>query len=61
MSAQQQPKFCLSRAEGEGAFILKAGDSVYQPLRHVHDFIGYREDIEIFELASPADHSSIDV
>ena len=47
--------------QGEGEFILKAGDFVYHPPPHVQDFMEYSEDIEIFELASPADHSSIDV
>lgn len=47
--------------EGEGEFILRAGDFVYHPPRHVHDFMDYSPDIEIFELASPADHSAIDV
>lgn len=47
--------------EGEGEFVLEAGDFVYHPPRHVHDFMDYSEDIEIFELASPADHSAIDV
>jgi len=46
---------------GEGAFALKAGDFVYHPPGHVHDFMEYSEDIEIFELASPADHSCVDV
>jgi mannose-6-phosphate isomerase-like protein (cupin superfamily) len=47
--------------EGEGEFVLKAGDFVYHPPRHIHDFMEYSDDIEIFELASPADHSAIDV
>ncbi len=47
--------------EGEGEFILEAGDFVYHPSRHVHDFMDYSEDIEIFELASSANHHSIDV
>jgi mannose-6-phosphate isomerase-like protein (cupin superfamily) len=47
--------------EGEGEFVLSAGDFVYHPSGHVHDFMEYSEDIEIFELASPADHSAIDV
>ena len=41
--------------------MLKAGDFVYHPPGHVHDFMDYSDDIEIFELASPADHSAIDV
>ena len=47
--------------EGEGEFVLKAGDFVYHPPKHVHDFMEYSDDIEIFELAAPADHSAIDV
>ena len=47
--------------EGEGEFVLEAGDFVYHPPRHVHDFMDYSEDIEIFELASPANHHSIDI
>jgi len=47
--------------EGEGEFVLKAGDFVYHPPRRVHDFMEYSADIEIFELAAPADHSAIDV
>ena len=47
--------------EGEGEFVLRAGDFVYHPKGHVHDFMEYSEDIEIFELASPAHRHSIDV
>jgi len=47
--------------EGEGEFVLEAGDFVYHPPRHVHDFMQYADDIEIFEPASPADRSAIDV
>ena len=47
--------------EGEGEFVLNAGDFVYHPPGHVHDFMEYSEDIEIFELASPADHSCVNV
>ncbi len=47
--------------EGEGEFVLHAGDFVYHPPRHIHDFMEYSDDIEIFELASPANHSAIDV
>ena len=47
--------------EGEGEFVLKAGDFVYHPPGHVHDFMEYSEDIEIFELSSPADHHAVDV
>ena len=47
--------------QGKGEFVLKAGDFVYHPPGHVHDFTEYSEDIEIFELASPADHSCVDV
>lgn len=47
--------------EGEGEFVLKAGDFVYHPPAQVHDFMDYSEDIEIFELAAPADHSCINV
>lgn len=47
--------------EGEGEFRLEAGDFVYHPPRQVHDFMEYSDDIEIFELASPAHHHSIDV
>ena len=47
--------------EGEGEFVLEAGDFVNHPPGQVHDFIAYSEDIEIFELTSPADHSAIDV
>jgi mannose-6-phosphate isomerase-like protein (cupin superfamily) len=41
--------------------VLQAGDFVYHPPQHIHDFMEYSDDIEIFELASPADHSAIDV
>ncbi|MEL7542856.1 MAG: cupin domain-containing protein [Pseudomonadota bacterium] len=47
--------------EGEGEFVLEAGDFVFHPPKHVHDFMDYSEDIEIFELASPANHHAIDV
>ena len=47
--------------EGEGEFTLRAGDFVYHPKQHVHDFMEYSPDIEIFELTSPAHHHSIDV
>ncbi len=58
---EPKTRFCLSRAENEGEFELKAGDFVYHPPRRTHDFMEYSDDIEIFELASPADHSAIDV
>lgn len=47
--------------EGEGEFVLKAGDFVYHPPKHVHDFMDYSDDIEIFELTSPAGHEAVDV
>ena len=47
--------------EGEGEFILRAGDFVYHPKGHVHDFMEHSEDIELLEMASPAHHHSIDV
>jgi mannose-6-phosphate isomerase-like protein (cupin superfamily) len=47
--------------DGEGEFVLNAGDFVYHPPGHVHDFMDYSEDIEIFELASPANHHAINV
>ena len=47
--------------EGEGEFVLNAGDFVYHPPGHVHDFMDYLEDTEIFEMASPANHHAIDV
>ena len=47
--------------EDDGEFVLRAGDFVYHPKSHVHDFMEYSQDIEIFEMASPADHHSIDV
>jgi mannose-6-phosphate isomerase-like protein (cupin superfamily) len=47
--------------EGEGEMILKEGDFVYHPKGHVHDFMEYSEDLELLEMASPADHHSIDV
>lgn len=47
--------------EDEGEFILHAGDFVYHPPQRVHDFMEYSEDIEIFELSSPADHHAVDV
>lgn len=46
--------------EGEGEVVLRAGDFVYHPKAHIHDFMEYSEDIEIFEVASPANHHSID-
>lgn len=46
--------------EGEGEFVLKAGDFVYHPPRHVHDLMDYSEDIEILEMASPKIRASID-
>jgi mannose-6-phosphate isomerase-like protein (cupin superfamily) len=46
--------------EGEGEFVLEAGDFVYHPPRQVHDFMEYSDDIEIFELAAPADHSAVE-
>ena len=51
--------FVLNIVEGE--VVLRAGDFVHHPPRHVHDFMAYSEDIEIFELASPAHHHAIDV
>jgi quercetin dioxygenase-like cupin family protein len=47
--------------EGEGEFVLRAGDFVYHPPRHVHDFMDYSDDFEILELSSPAHHHAIDV
>ena len=47
--------------EGEGEFVLRAGDFVYHLPGHVHDFMDYSEDIKIFELCSPANHHAIDV
>ena len=47
--------------EGEGEKTLRAGDFVYHPKGHVHDFMEYSEDLELLEMASPADHHSIDV
>ncbi len=47
--------------EGEGEFVLKAGDFFYHPPKRVHDFMEYSDDIEVFELASPANHSATDV
>ncbi|MEM7226682.1 MAG: cupin domain-containing protein [Pseudomonadota bacterium] len=47
--------------EGEGEMVLRAGDFVYHPPRHVHDFMDYSADIEIFELAAPAHHHAVDV
>ena len=47
--------------EGVGEVVMEAGDFVYHPPRHVHDFMEDSEDIENFELASPANHSAIDV
>lgn len=43
-----ETRFCLSRAE----------DAHFE---HMHGFMEYSDDIEIFELASPATHHSIDV
>ena len=40
---------------------VPAGDFAHHPKGQVHDFMEYSEDIEIFELASPAHHHSIDV
>ena len=37
--------------EGEGEFVLRAGDFVYHPPGHVHDFMEYSADIEVIELA----------
>ena len=36
-----------------GEFVSRAGDFDYRPPRHMHDFMEYLDDIEIFELASP--------
>jgi len=47
--------------EGEGEFILKPGDFVYHPPRHVHDLLDYSEDFEILEMFSPKIRASIDV
>ena len=47
--------------EGEGEMILNEGDFVYHPKGHVHDFMEYSEDLELLEIASPANHHSIDV
>lgn len=63
-----EPKFCLPRAQG-ARFVsmhayrdwFKAGDFVYQPPPHVNDFMEHSGDIETFELASPANHHSINV
>lgn len=34
---------------------------LYHRPKRVHDFLEYSEDIEIFEISSPAEHSSVDV
>jgi mannose-6-phosphate isomerase-like protein (cupin superfamily) len=47
--------------EGEGEMILNEGDFVYHPKGHVHDFMEYSEDLELLEMASPANHHSIEV
>ena len=50
-------RFCLSRAEG-AHFEPMHG---YRDWLRIRDLMEYSEDIEIFELASPADHSCVDV
>ncbi len=47
--------------EGEGEMVLNAGDFVYHSKGHVLDFMEYSEDTEILEIASPANHHSIEV
>ena len=47
--------------EGEGEMTLNAGDFVFHPKGHIHDFMEYSEDLELLEMASPANHHSIDV
>lgn len=47
--------------EGEGNVHMEAGDFVYHPKGHVHEIIEYSEDLQLFELASPAGRHSVDV
>ncbi len=47
--------------ETEGEVTLKAGDFVYHPPRMVHDLTAYSEDVELFELCSPADYATVDL
>ena len=47
--------------DGEGEVVMEAGDFVYHPKGHVHEIIEYSEDLELFELASPAGRHSVDV
>ena len=47
--------------EGEGECVMRAGDFVYHPKGHVHDILEYSEDLELFELVSPANHHSVEV
>jgi len=45
----------------EGEFVLEADNFIDHPPQRIHDFMEYSNDIKIFELASSADHSAIDV
>jgi len=47
--------------EGEGEVVMEEGDFVYHPKGHVHEIIEYSDDLELFELASPAGRHSIDI
>ena len=40
---------------------MEAGDFVYHPSGHVHDIMGYSEDLELFEACSPSGRHSVDV
>jgi quercetin dioxygenase-like cupin family protein len=47
--------------EGEGEFVLKAGDFVYHPPRRAHDLLEYSEDIEMLEIFAPGRPGTMDV
>ena len=47
--------------EGEGEFIMEAGDFVCHPPRLVHDLMEYSEDLEILQISSPNIRASVDV
>ena len=46
---------------GEGEMTLEEGDFVYHPPRIVHDLLDYSEDVELFELYSPARRETVNV
>ena len=47
--------------EEHGEVLMEEGDFVYHPKGHIHDIIEYSQNMELFEVCSPAGRHSIDL